>query len=101
MLERLELRRKHVSDLIARGELTAVWVPAFEARDVALALEPQSARLSPDRRDVAEAAVVRVVRAAWLLDAAGDVGNRAQVDVVHSAFKTAVTDLLTALGGLP
>ena len=90
-----------MADLIARGELAAVWVPAFEARDVAIALEPQIARLTSDRRDAAEAAVARVVRAAWLLDAAGDVGNRAQVDVVHSAFKTAVTDLLTALGGLP
>jgi len=100
MRERLELRRKHVSDLIARGELTAVWVPAFEARDVAIALEPHIARLSPDRRDAAEAAVTRVVRAAWLLDAAGDVGNRAQIDVVHRAFASAVTDLLTALGGL-
>ena len=100
MLERLQLRRRHVSDLIARGELAAVWVPAFEARDVAIALEPQIARLSPDRRDAAESAAARVVRAAWLLDAAGDVGNRAQIDVAHGAFTIAIADLVSALGGL-
>jgi hypothetical protein len=42
--------------------------------------------------------LARVVRTAWLLDAAGDVGNRAQIEAVYAAFKAAVADALTAFG---
>ncbi len=40
----------------------------------------------------------RVVRTAWLLDAAGDVGNRGQIEAVYAAFKAAVADALAAFG---
>jgi hypothetical protein len=96
MLEQLEVRQKQVGDLIARGDFAAVWVPAFQAKDIAIALEPHVAHLSPDKRDAGEPALARVVRTAWLLDAAGDVGNRAQIEAVYAAFQAAVTDALTA-----
>jgi hypothetical protein len=73
-------------------------VPAFQAKDIAVALEPHVAHLSPEKRDAAEPALTRVVRGAWLLDAAGDTGNRAQVEAAYSAFKAAVTDALAAFG---
>jgi hypothetical protein len=98
MLEQLESREKQVADLIARGDFAAVWVPAFRAKDIAIALEPHAAHLSPDKRDAGEPALARVVRTAWLLDAAGDVGNRAQIEAVHAAFRTAVADALAAFG---
>jgi hypothetical protein len=100
MLEQLEVRRKQVGELIARGDFAAVWVPAFQAKDIAVALEPHVAHLAVDRRDAGEPALARVVRTAWLLDAAGDVGNRAQIDAVYVAFTAAVTDVLTAFGGV-
>jgi hypothetical protein len=96
MLQHLEVRARQVGELIARGDLSSVWVPAFQARDIAIALEPHAAHLSPDRRMAGEPALTRVVRTAWLLDAAGDVGNRAQIDAVHTAFKSAVADVLSA-----
>jgi len=98
MLEQLEVREKQVGELIARGDFAAVWVPAFQAKDIAIALEPHAAHLGPERRDAGEPALARVVRTAWLLDAAGDVGNRAQIEAVYAAFKAAVTDVLTTFG---
>jgi len=98
MLEQLEVREKQVGQLIAKGDFAAVWVPAFQAKDLAIALEPHVAHLSPDKRDAGEPALARVVRTAWLLDAAGDVGNRGQIEAVYAAFKAAVADALTAFG---
>jgi hypothetical protein len=98
MLEQLGLLEKQVAELIARGDFAAVWVPAFQAKDIAIALEPHVSHLALDRRDAGEPALARVVRTAWLLDAAGDVGNRAQIEAVYAAFKAAVADVLTAFG---
>jgi hypothetical protein len=96
MLGQLEVREKQVGELIARGDFAAVWVPAFQAKDLAIALEPHAAHLSSEKRDAAEPALARVVRTAWLLDAAGDVGNRGQIEAVYAAFKAAVADALAA-----
>jgi hypothetical protein len=96
MLEQLAVREQQVGELIARGDFAAVWVPAFQAKDIAIALEPHVAHLPADKRDAGEPALARVVRMAWLLDAAGDVGNRAQIEAVYVAFKTAVADALAA-----
>ena len=98
MLEHLGAREKEVGELIARGDFAAVWVPAFQAKDTAIALEPHLGHLTPQQRDAGEPALARVVRTAWLLDAAGDVGNRAQIEAVYAAFKTAVADVLAAFG---
>jgi hypothetical protein len=100
MVEQLRARQKQVGDLVARGDFGAVWVPAFQAKDVAIALEPHLAHLDPAKREIAEPAITAVVRAAWLLDAAGDVGNRQQIESAFAAFSTAVADLAGAFEGL-
>jgi len=93
-----ELRRKdtEVRDLIARGDFAAVWVPAFAAKDLAISLEPHLAHLQAGKRDIGEPALARVVRGAWLLDAAGDVGNRQQIEAAYSTFAAGVADVATA-----
>lgn len=96
MLEHLDVRAKQVGELIARGDFAAIWVPAFQAKDIAVALEPHVAHLSPEKRDAGGPALTRVVRTAWLLDAAGDVGNRTQIEAVYTAFRAAVSDALAA-----
>jgi hypothetical protein len=87
ILMQLRIRDRQVRELIDRGNLAAVFVPAFQARDLAIALEGQLAALPPSRRETASAAIVSLVRAAWLLDASGDIGNRAQAmaayEIVH------------------
>jgi hypothetical protein len=93
-----ELRGKdaEVRELIARGDFAAVWVPAFRAKDLVIALEPHLAHLAAPKRDAGEPALSRVVRGAWLLDAAGDVGNRQQVEAAYSTFTAGVNDVMAA-----
>jgi hypothetical protein len=96
ILSELRAKEAEVRDLIARGDFAAVWVPAFRAKDLAIALEPHLAHLAAPRRDAGEPALSRVVRGAWLLDAAGDVGNRQQVEAAFSTFTAGVNDVMAA-----
>ena len=54
-------------------------MPAFQAKDLALALDEHKNELTPERRKVAEPAIAKLVRAAYLLDAFGDIGNKQQI----------------------
>jgi hypothetical protein len=96
MLAEMRRRAGHVAELIERGDLEAVYVPAFQVKDIAVALEPHLAHLTPAQRDAAGPALERVVRTAWLLDAFGDVGNRQQVASAFAAFSAAVADVVSA-----
>ncbi len=96
IVEQLQLRERYIRDFIQRGNFGAVWVPAFHAKDLAVALEPHLAHLSPSARALAEPALQRVVRLAWLLDAFGDVGNRQQLEGGHAEFAAAVADVVKA-----
>ena len=79
VLAMLRERRDQVKEIVARGSLTEVWVPALQAKDLALALELH-AREFPDRqRQEMSAAVRDIVVAAFRLDAAGDRGEREEV----------------------
>jgi hypothetical protein len=100
IVDQLKARQRQVGDLVMRGDFGAVWVPAFQAKDLAIALEPHLAHLDPAKRDVAEPAINNVVRTAWLLDAAGDVGNRQQIELVFTSFTAAVANLVAAFEGL-
>jgi hypothetical protein len=96
ILDQLRMRDGEVRDLVTRGAFAAVWVPAFQAKDLAIALEPHLQHLSPAKRDAGEPAIRRLVRGAWLLDASGDVGNRQQVEAAYAAFGSAVADVVAA-----
>ena len=92
----LETRGEQVGELIRRGDFTAVYVPAFQARDLAIALESRLADLPAARREAAEPAINRLVRTAWLLDAFGDLGNRQQITEAYTIFSSAVADVIAA-----
>jgi hypothetical protein len=96
IVEQLQLRERYIRELIQVGNFGAVWVPAFHAKDLAVALEPHLAHLPPAPRELAEPALQRVVRIAWLLDAFGDVGNRQQLESGHAEFAAAVADVVKA-----
>ena len=101
MLAQMRRRTGHVGELIERGDFAAVYVPAFQVKDLAVALEPHLAHLAPAKRETAGPALEMVVRTAWLLDAFGDVGNRQQVADAYAAFSAAVTDVLGAFEAQP
>ncbi len=99
ILAQLKTRDSEIRDLVRQGNFAAVWVPAFQAKDLAVALEPHIGHLSPAARESAEPALQRLVRFAWLLDAFGDLGNRQQVEDGYAAFARAAADVTAAFGG--
>ena len=90
------MRDTEVRNLVERGNFAAVWVPAFQAKDLAIALEPHLEHLAPAKREAGQPAIGRLVRGAWLLDASGDVGNRQQVEAAYAAFTSALADVVAA-----
>jgi hypothetical protein len=101
MIAELRKRRVEIDALIRKGDYGAVWVPAFQAKDMAVALEPHVAHLGVRERGMAEPALADVVRTAWLLDSVGDTGNGEDVARAFTAFDAAVTRLLAAFEPAP
>ena len=52
--------------------------------------------LTDERRKLVEPAIRRLVRAAWLLDAFGDIGNKEQLSGAYAQFAAAVKDVESA-----
>ena len=96
LLADLSKRRDEVGALVQKGDFGAIWVPAFQAKDVAVALEPHVDHLAPQQRSHAEPALADVVRTAWRLDAAGDTGNAEEVGKAFTLFTDAVSRLTGA-----
>ena len=96
ILAQLKTRDSQAGELIMKGNFPAVYVPAFQAKDLAIALETRLDTLTPAKRDLAAPAIREIVRLAWLLDAAGDLGNRQALLTAHQAFSAAVAQLIAA-----
>ena len=91
----LAIRNAAVQNLVRDGGFTEIWIPALEAKDLALALTPHLDRLAPDQQLPVRLAVKELVRAAWLLDWHGDLGNRQRVEAAYAIFGQAA-DIITA-----
>jgi hypothetical protein len=79
-------RNERIQDLIQKGSWQNLYIPALEAKDLVLALvEREGERV--------EAPARKLVRAAWLLDSHGDLGNRLEVEAAFRLFEEAVGDL--------
>jgi hypothetical protein len=96
IVAQLKTRHQEIGELVQRGAFGAVWVPAFQARDLSIALEARLGELPAAAREAAEPAIKRLVRTAWLLDAFGDVGNRQQIVDAYAIFGTAVDEVVSA-----
>jgi hypothetical protein len=96
IIAQLRVRDTQVRELLDRGNLPAVFVPAFQARDLALALESRIPEIAAGRRDGAESSIRDLVRSAWLLDAFGDVGNAEQARAAYGPFHDAATRIASA-----
>jgi hypothetical protein len=96
MVKQLQARTDQIRMLIDKGLFADVYVPAFQAKDVALALEPHQKELSAPKRAVSEAAIAKLVRAAYMLDAFGDLGNKQQISAAFDEFALASKDIVSA-----
>jgi hypothetical protein len=93
MLAQLRTRTDQIRAFIDKGSFASIYVPAFQAKDLALALDEHTPTLPEDRRRVAAPAITNLVRSAWLLDAFGDIGNKQQISEAYVKFVEAANDI--------
>ncbi|HET9832294.1 MAG TPA: hypothetical protein VFP91_11310 [Vicinamibacterales bacterium] len=94
-------RMTHIGDLVKKGAFGEVWVPAFQAKDLGLALDVQISQLAAAQRLRARSALERLIRAAWALDAAGDTGNRGDVEDAYRGLAEASREIEQLFAALP
>lgn len=93
-------RRDALTEIVGRGGLSEVWVPALQGKDLALALELHAREFPRARRVEVETASRAIVLAAFRLDSAGDRGERDVVQRAAEAFAAGVTVMQSAFGGI-
>ena len=98
-LAQMKTREGQVAALVRRGEFSVVWIPAFAAKELAVALGPHVAHLASADRSIAEPALREIVRGAWTLDAVADVGDRPRIEEASRAFSAAVAQAIASFGG--
>ena len=89
-------RDRRVKELLASGAFNEIYVPALEAKDLCLALEPHVSS-APDPASLAWA-LKELVRAAWLLDDYGDLGNKEKVLLAYDLFEEAAEKIASSYG---
>ena len=93
IVAQIATRNRQIGELIELGRFSDVWFPAFEAKDLALAIGPHAAQFPAGERALLEPTINRLLRAAWLLDAFGDLGNREQITAAYADFRAAVAGI--------
>ena len=96
MLAQLKTRTEQIRSFIDKGAFAAIYVPAFQAKDLALALDEHKGELTPAKQKIVEPAIAKLVRAAYLLDAFGDIGNKQQITDAYTKFVEAEADIHAA-----
>ena len=93
MLAQLRTRTDQIRAFIDRGSFASIYVPAFQAKELALALDEHTRGLPAEQRRIAAPAITKLVRSAWLLDAFGDIGNKQQISEAYVKFVEAANDI--------
>jgi hypothetical protein len=94
LLALLKTKRAEVQQGLDDGQLGGVWLPALDAKDVAIALEENHSRDLPDsKRPSLSAAVKQITVTAWQIDAAGDLGNKEKLLDLNKVFAAAADDI--------
>ena len=86
-------RDRQIQDLIARGAFTEIFIPALQAKELALALQRSTSGLPAASSNQIRIAVRHLVRSAYLLDWYGDLGNKNNVDSAYAIFGGAVGEI--------
>ncbi len=95
----IDSRNDEIAQLIVEGRFTEIFIPALQSKELALALDQRAESLSVEGRNQVRIAVRSLVRAAWLLDWYGDLGNKQQVSEAHDVFNEAVEGINQAYDG--
>ena len=94
-------RDQELKELIDRGAFAEIFIPALQAKELALALNDRAEALPQRQRDHVRIAVRQLVRAAYLLDWYGDLGNRQQVTGAYNIFGDAATEIARVYSATP
>ena len=86
-------RNQQIKNMIERGAFTEIFIPALQAKYLALALQDHGEALAEAARNQVRIAVRHLVRAAYLLDWYGDLGNKTDVDSAYRVFSSAVGEI--------
>lgn len=86
-------RDRQIQELIARGAFTEIFIPALQAKELALALQQRGTALPAAMNNQVRIAVRHLVRAAYLLDWYGDLGNKNDVDDAYTVFRASVNEI--------
>ena len=86
----LATRSQQIEEMIGRGAFTEIFIPALQAKELALALQAHGAELPESGRNQVRIAVRHLVRASYLLDWYGDLGNKTDVDAAYDIFGASV-----------
>ena len=89
----ITVRDEELQALIDRGAFTEIFIPALQAKELALVLNERAEGLPERPRDDVKIAVRHLVRAAWLLDWYGDLGNKQQVSGAYDIFGAAASEI--------
>ena len=92
-------RNDEIARLVAEGRFTEIFIPALQSKELALALDERAVALPAEGRNLVRIAVRSLVRAAWLLDWYGDLGNKQQVSEAHDVFSEAVDGINQVYAG--
>ena len=101
ILSQLRTRTDQIRSFIDKGSFASIYVPAFQAKDLALALDAQKNNLPADKRKIAEPAIAKLVRVAYMLDAFGDLGNKQQITEAYAKFVEAEKDIQASFPAQP
>lgn len=101
MLAQLRTRIDQIRGLIDSGSFASVYVPAFQAKDLALALDTHVRELRSDRQVSTSAEIGNLVRVAYMLDAFGDIGNRQQIAEAFIRFAAAAKGIDAGFSAKP
>ena len=89
----MALKRDRVRAQIETGEWLTLYVPAFDARDLAEVLLDRLTGLSARQRGQARQAIGRVMQSAAELDRSGDLADRARAQRAFERFDAGVREL--------
>ena len=87
-------KRDRVRTQIENGEWLTLYVPAFDARDLAEVLLDRLSGLSARQRGQARQAIGRVMQSAAELDRGGDLADRARAQRAFERFDSGVRELV-------
>lgn len=101
LLKALQDRSHQIGDFIKQRQFGTVYVPAFEAKDLALSLDDRAKDRPDAERQRVDAAVGTLVRDTYLLDAYGDLGNERRITAAYQDFADALRSIERLYGSQP